>query len=231
VQTSQKISLNTRLVLALTLLILAISSGHADTFQLPTGDLLIVEAENGQLIIQSPNSRYVFEGNIRDTWGGKYLVTAEDFRRSAETLPIKGLNLNESEYNTFSIGSGSNLVWIWADPLCESCRAVARLVSNEKFSEYRFVFFLIPALGGESVELVKKAACEPDREKVKQAFIAAELSKLPAISCAPLRSDITAMMAQVLRIQVVPTVVSNKGIVFKGIPTQLKDWLNQNSKG
>jgi thiol:disulfide interchange protein DsbC len=195
----------------------------------PVGDLVVTEASDGTISVTSTNSRYTFEGSIKDNWRNRILITLADFKISSNTIPAKHLALNIEEYNGIAYGAGEKIVWIWADPLCKSCKTLIKESQKAKYSDYQFHVYLIPVLGGDSPILTQKAACEPNREEVLKRLLKRTLHELPEPSCDPMRYNLTLVVADVLKLNGVPTVVAPNGVIHRGVPANLESWLADNS--
>lgn len=195
----------------------------------PVGDLVVTEASDGTISVSSTNSRYSFEGNVKDNWSNKILLTLADFNRSTTTIPAKHLALNLEEYNSVAYGAGDKIVWIWADPLCPSCKTLIKESQKAKYSDYQFQVYLIPVLGGDSPMLTQKAACKTNRDEVLTRLLNRTLHELPEPTCDPMRYNLTLVIADVLKLNGVPTVVAPNGVIHRGVPANLEQWLAENS--
>lgn len=75
----------------------------AETVPLPMNRLLISE-KDGRIKIISDNGRYLFRGNIRDTWDRKDIQSIEDARESARRMNLDGADLDLSPLKPIRYG-------------------------------------------------------------------------------------------------------------------------------
>jgi thiol:disulfide interchange protein DsbC len=192
---------------------------------MPIRGLKAVQA-NGRLMFMSDTGRFVFVGDVYDTWSFKKLTSMEEIRDAANRVNLANFNLNiKDELKPYVIGSGKKEVVVFVDPLCPHCHSLLKDLENPP-DGYSFLVVTIPALGKDSGAKVRQLGCATDREQAKKALITGDYSNLqqdPNCDLLPVQKAL--VTAQVLGVQGVPFLVAPDGRVNRGRPQDLAAFL------
>lgn len=190
-----------------------------------------IQSSDGTLIFVGANGRYAIVGEIVDVWQKKSLKTAAEIEQSAKTIPVQALGVDPKTMNAFSIGEGSQAVTLFVDPLCGWCHELVKTVESNKTlqKDYRFNFYVVPALGDASNLIAKKLYCAGlDNAGKKDAFMA-HGKTLPEGKVDPkcdLRGyDRTLLASEMMGVQAVPFVIAPDGRFSRGMPRDLARFL------
>ncbi len=188
--------------------------------RLPVTGLSMIKAGDKTFLI-SDNGHFVVAGNLKliDMWQGKVISSVAD-TKGIDKVDLRKIGLSPDELSTFTIGTGKKEAVIFIDPQCNYCHDL--IIQLEPLGkEYTFKLVLIPVLGKESAEIIKKLICNKDQAQSLQALIAKDYSKLPALvrqegSCdlKPLQKAVVA--TKLLDIQGVPYIFLPSHNTFRG---------------
>lgn len=192
---------------------------------MPIRGLKAVQA-NGRLMFMSDTGRFVFVGDVYDTWSFKKLTSMEEIRDAANRVNLANFNLNiKDELKPYVIGSGKKEVVVFVDPLCPHCHSLLKDLENPP-KDYSFLVVTIPALGKDSGAKVRQLGCAADREKAKSALITGDYSGLQQTQdCDLMPLQKALVTAQILGVQGVPFLVAPDGRVNRGRPQNLVEFL------
>ncbi|RSE57645.1 DsbC family protein [Alcaligenes faecalis] len=194
--------------------------------QIPIRNLKAVESE-GQILYMSDNGRYVLVGQIYDIWTRKTLDTMDQIRRSTTHLSFKDMNMPIEELNTVSMGQGQSKVVAFVDPKCESCHVLIKQAQGMS-DDFTFQFVFVPALGESSVNQVKHISCTPDKQGVADAVLKNHVDRLAVPQDCDLKVfNTTLVAADLMGINGVPFIVAPNGEILRGLPNDLKSWLQE----
>ena len=199
--------------------------------RLPVTGMSMIDADNKTFLI-TDNGHFVVAGNFKlvDMWQGKVISSVED-AKGIDKVDLRKIGLSPDELSTFTIGTGKKEVVIFVDPQCNYCHdLIAQLEPLGK--EYVFKLVLIPVLGKESAETIKKLLCNKDKAQSLQALVDKDYSKLPALvrqegSCdlKPLQKAVVA--TKLLDIQGVPFIFLPSHNTFRGGAKSFKTLLEK----
>ena len=197
--------------------------------EMPVNGLLAYEAQNGSVIFMSMNGRYVFQGKMTDVWSAKKLISSEQILESAHSLPFETMGVDFDEYGALTLGYGPKIVHVITDPLCPACTKLNRAMQDLK-DQYTFKILVLPALGGQSVDLSARIACEPNRKKALQAFLDKESDQLSLPKNCNFDAFKTAsVVSDLIGVDAVPFIIAPDSSVNRGMPKDLEAWLSENS--
>lgn len=194
--------------------------------EIPIRNLKAVESE-GQILYISDNGRYVLVGQIYDLWTRQTLDTMNQIRRSVTHLSFDDMNMPIEELNSVSVGKGRSKVVAFVDPKCESCHTLIKQAQGLS-DDFTFQFVFVPALGEVSVKDVKHISCATDKQGVVDAVLKNRVGRLAA----PAECDLnvfntTLVAADLMGINGVPFIVAPDGEILRGLPNDLKTWLQE----
>lgn len=208
-------------------LVMAVQNTEIDDIvEIPIRNLKAVENE-GQILYMSDNGRYVLVGQIYDMWTRKTLDTMSQIQRSVTHLSFADMNMPIEELNTATVGQGQSKVVAFVDPQCESCHKLIK--QAQKLSDdFTFQFVFVPALGEGSVNDVKHISCTNDKKGVVDAVLKDRVSRLSA----PAECDLnvfntTLIAADLMGVNGVPFIVAPDGEILRGLPNDLRTWLQE----
>jgi thiol:disulfide interchange protein DsbC len=131
---------------------------------MPAGGLWEVRM-GSEVIYTDAQGRYVFQGQIVDTWKRQNLteeriakLTAFDFSK----LPLK-------DAVVWKRGTGARKLVVFADPNCGYCKRFERELNNVK--DITVYTFLLPILGGDSPEKSRAIWCAKDKGKTWRSWM------------------------------------------------------------
>lgn len=193
---------------------------------LPVTGVVVVQTGSGVKAI-SRNGRFVFDGQIYDTWNNTSIHTLEDAKRMASTLKLDGLNFDLAQLAPYSIGSGPLSVAIFVDPLCPYCKTLLDTLPQQS-DTYTFHLIPIPVLSKESAKVAVALECSKDQRQALRALLLEQYDGLTQFNdqCSHEPIAKRMMASQVLGVDVVPFIVSPSGTLYKGVPKMgLINWL------
>lgn len=138
--------------------------GIDEVKRLPVQGLSFVKSGDKIMLI-TDNGHFVVTGAFKliDMWQGKVLTSVSD-TKGIDKVDLRKIGLNPDEISAFTIGSGKKEVVIFIDPMCDYChQLIGQLESLGK--DYVFKLVLIPVLGNQSAEIIKKLICNPNNKK------------------------------------------------------------------
>ncbi|TAG49799.1 MAG: DsbC family protein [Betaproteobacteria bacterium] len=192
--------------------------------RLPGSNMQLVQAA-GNTFLMTENGRFaVVQGRLYDVWHNVEIKSVSDLDRVAAKLDLSRMKLDFNELATLTFGTGKRLVTAFIDPRCEHC-ATLLAQANSLTSEYQFRLVLLPLLGEQSVAEAKQLLCAPSGAVA--ALVAKRVASLPKPpnDCALAKLQKTIITARILGIESVPTVISPDGIVSRGVPESLSQFL------
>lgn len=196
-------------------------TGQAD---LPVETLKVLERD-GQLFFISGNGRYVFRGEVYDTWTQTPIDTIPQARHSASRILLDKMGVRISELFTLQLGDGPQQVVFFTDPQCTHCHALAD-EARALGAEYTFWLVPVPALGDESNRLVRRLACARDTGQQLAALLNGTIGDLATLETCP-DEGYTRNLLTATRIGVdgIPYLIAADGRVSRGRPGNFKHWL------
>ncbi len=182
---------------------------------------------NNRLVFMSDTGRFVFVGDVYDTWSFRKLATIEAVTDAVNRVNLANFNLDiRKELRPFVFGEGEKEVVVFVDPMCPHCHELLNDL-NDPPKGYSFLVLPIPALGAESGKKVRELGCATDRAQAKAALLTgnypALLPQAGACDLLPLQKAL--VTAQVVGVQGVPFVIAPDGRVKRGRPKSLLSFL------
>ena len=195
---------------------------------LPANGLKAIESD-GKIILMSDNGRFVFSGEMYDTWYRTSHTTVEELKNVATKIELDRMNLDIGQLNTLQKGSGPKNVVIFIDTQCRFCHQLMKEI--EPFlDEYTFQFVVSGILGEKSLQEAKAVSCAASKDLAFKAILSNKIQKLEqAATCNKAvmqKTEITKIMFGLKR---APFLIAPDGTTLSGKPRDLKKWLEANS--
>lgn len=195
---------------------------------LPIEEIKAVET-NGEIFFMSNNGRYVFRGQLTDTWHKRSLDTMQEIEYASNHIDLDLMGLPLDKLNTITIGGGSQRVVAFVDPKCSFCKTLIREALN-KTDKYTFKLVVVPALGEDSNNMSKALFCSADKSPAIEKFLAGDLKSLPQKdTCDTKHYDLTLTVAQLIGIDHVPFILSPDGRYRSGTGEGFWKWIERKS--
>ena len=197
--------------------------------KLPITGIQLIEA-GGNTYGVSDNGRFVFTGKIIDMWNGVQIKNTADANKYATKINVQKLGINFDELNPVVIGNGRSEFIVFVDPNCPHCHKI--LVAASKMKKHMFKFIMLPLLGSDSVEKMKKGACHNDRAAVSRALIDNKWEKITvgAADCGSVANQKAIVLARIFGVTSVPFTISVvDGAVQQGVPPDFAAWADEHS--
>ncbi len=197
---------------------------------LPVRRLKAVRSES-QIALISDNGRFVITGGqLMDIWQGRLLTTLDEIQHAATHVDFKKLGLNIDTLNTLTLGSGDQTVVAFIDPRSSPSRDLVK-AAQPLAKTYTFQFVIVPALGEASHQWAKAVACTKNKRTALKALLGNTLEQLSVPKdCAQTALHAyaqTLLLAQLIPIEGVPTLIAPDGRIQRGLPSNLKAWLER----
>jgi len=196
--------------------------------RLPVEGVMVVQKGDKTKIISS-NGRYVFNGEVIDTWLRTPIKNHADAKRSLSYINFNGANFKVDLLEPDVIGEGKNQIAIFFDPLCPHCE---RLLNDLPKNNTDFTYKLLPigVLGERSTVLVKQLKCAKNQDEVIPYILNHDFSKaLEQGECSEEKQTIIAkryIAAQALGVDSVPFMIRYDGKISRGYPEAgVAQWL------
>lgn len=192
--------------------------------ELPVETLKVLE-RNGQLFFVSGNGRYLFRGELYDTWTQAPIDTLQQARQSVSRVPLDKMGVQISELFALRLGEGPHQVVFFTDPQCSHCHALAD-EARALGAQYTFWLVPVPALGDESNRLVRRLACARDPDQQLAALLNGTIDDLATLERCP-EAAYTRNLLTATRIGVdgIPYLIAADGRVSRGRPGNFALWL------
>jgi thiol:disulfide interchange protein DsbC len=192
---------------------------------LPVDGLKVLEA-NGKLYFISGNGRYVFRGEVYDTWLQSHIDTIAQAQESSSRILLSKMGVRIDDLLTVRMGHGAKEVVFFTDPQCSQCHALAN-EADQYTNEYTFVFVPVPALGDESNRLIKRLACARDERQQLDALLHGTIEQLETLNKCPEEKYAKSLVtANLLGVDGIPYLISDDGRVSRGRPKNFEAWLS-----
>lgn len=192
---------------------------------LPIDSLKAVQV-NGEVFFMSKNGRYVFQGQLTDSWSKKTLDTIDEIEYSTKHIDVERFGLPIKDMNVITFGNGPETVYSFVDPQCGYCKSFVK-EAKEKLEEYTFKLIVVPALGEKSNKLSKSLYCASDKSKSLEAFMADDLSNLQQKdACDSKYYDLTLTFAQLVGVNAVPFMIAPDGRYKAGAGKDVWKWIS-----
>lgn len=190
---------------------------------LPVNQIQAIET-NGEIFFMSQNGRFVFRGQLTDTWHKKSLDTMDEIKYAAGHINIDVMGLPLDQMNTITIPGGPERIIVFVDPQCSYCKSFIDQ-AQEKTDKYTFKIVVVPALGTKSNALSKALFCSSDKSNALQMLLDGKLGEMPQkINCNTKHYDLTLTVAQLFGIKQVPFFISPDGRYKPGAGTEKGFW-------
>jgi thiol:disulfide interchange protein DsbC len=196
--------------------------------ELPISKLFFVQADGGSYMI-SADGRFAIKGTIQDVWHRRTLRTIADVQ-AAERVPLANMKFNfEKDLASLQVGSTDipRQGVIFADPTSQLTKDfLAQVLENEE--KYNFTVIMMPLVGGdEAASRAISILCAPDREAaIRDMANGTDDSFMETNEgCGDQKLTFTVFMQEVFRIENLPHLVREDGLVSSGLPEDLDAWL------
>lgn len=186
-----------------------------------------VELEDGQILFISQNGRFVVQGRLTDVWTKQALDTMDEIKHASTHVDLDSLNMDLSQMNTFTFGSGPQRVVLFADPNCSFCKKYIEDARAKADARYHYTVVVVPALGDDSNRLSRNLFCAADKSNAVDLFLNGGLDTLiQRPNCDIKQYDLTLTLAQMLEITAVPYFIAPDGRYRTGgNPADVNNWL------
>lgn len=196
--------------------------------EIPLGSLKAVQVD-GEVFFMSKNGRYVFQGQLTDSWNKVTLDTIEDIEYSTKHINVERFGLPMDSMNVITFGHGPKTVYIFVDPQCAFCKKFVT-VAKTKTSEYTFRLIVVPALGKESNRQSKALFCSKSKSNALDAFMNNQLGNLVQKEhCDSKYYDLTLTFAQLVGVNAVPYMIAPDGRYKAGAEKGIWKWIENES--
>jgi len=199
--------------------------------RLPATGLSYIKAGDKKFLT-TDNGHFVIAGNfvLVDMWQGKVIKSVAD-TKNVEKVDLRKIGIKPEEISSFTIGSGKKEVTVFIDPQCPYCNDLIKQM-EPLGKEYKFFLTLVPVLGKESAEIIKKVICNKDQTQSLAALLAKDFSKLPALNRDDKTCDLkplqkAVVMTKLLDIQAVPYIFLPSKNTFRGGAKSFKTLLEK----
>jgi len=178
---------------------------------LPVEEIQVLET-NGKIYFVSKNGRFVFQGQLTDSWHKKPLDTMDEIKYAASHIDLDVMGLPLDDLNTITISGGPERVVVFVDPLCAYCKSFIK-EAKLRTDKYTFKIIVVPALGKQSNVLSKSLFCASDKSNALEMFMNNNLGSLPQkkSNCDTNNYDLTLTVAQLFGIRSVPFFIAPDG--------------------
>lgn len=182
----------------------------------------------------SQNGRFIMRGAIFDSWTGETIQTMDALRAAKKTVNMADLGLKDEDVDPFYWGNGPREVTVFVDPLCPFCSQLFdQLLSDPSYArDYRFTIYTVPFLGDDSSKAVTVLSCAPDRDEAVRALLTKDrrwMQTQPTPEkCDPQPIIQRTILSQMLGITGVPYLIGAEGGVARGMPADLRTFLQTN---
>ena len=198
--------------------------------ELPIAKLFFVEAEQGTYIISS-DGRFVFEGVLKDVWHRKTIHDLVD-AKSVERTPVSNIGfVPEEQLAHFVIGNQKlpRQGVAFVDPTSSHTSVFLKhLVAQE--DKVNWTIVLLPLVGGNpAIDRSRRLWCASDLKQAKLDLINGtdkSFSKLKD-GCTEEPILMAMMLTDIFRIQSLPHIIREDGLVSNGYPEKFDEWYKQ----
>lgn len=193
---------------------------------LPIKEIKAVET-NGEIFFMSENGRYVFRGQLTDTWHKRPLDTVQEIEYAASHIDLDLMGLPLDKLNTITIAGGPERIVAFIDPKCSFCKTLIKEAMNNT-DKYTFKLVVVPALGDDSNDMSKSLFCSADKSNALKMFLTGDLKYLPQKNtCDTKHYDLTLTVAQLIGIDHVPFILSPDGRYRSGTGEGFWKWIEK----
>jgi thiol:disulfide interchange protein DsbC len=191
--------------------------------ELPIQQIRAVESSEG-LVFVGDNGRFVFKGELIDTWNKVPLRKMSEVSYAATHINLDTMGLDITELNTITFGTGNKRIVAFVDPLCPHCKSwLETAMSKQK--EFTFHLIVVPVLGDESNRLAKLLYCAQSKEKRFDAFRGGSINDLSQDKKCNLKNyDKTLTVAQLFNIKEIPFFIAPDGRYKSGAGATFWQW-------
>ena len=191
---------------------------------LPVEEIQALET-NGKIYFVSKNGRFVFQGQLTDSWQKKPLDTIDEIKYAASHIDLDVMGLPLDDLNTITISGGPERIVVFVDPLCTYCKSFIE-GAKLRTDRYTFKIIVVPALGKQSNVLSKSLFCSADKSNALESFMNNSLGTLPQKpNCDTSNYDLTLTVAQLFGIRSVPFFIAPDGRYKSGAGAGFWDWV------
>ncbi|WP_028113085.1 DsbC family protein [Ferrimonas kyonanensis] len=199
-----------------------------------SGDIHVVETDDGSHYYITGNRRYLIEGRIVDLWRKIEITSLDQARTSSRVLP-KHFGITDDSLPLLKVGNPSlpRMGYVFVDPNCGYCKQLMQFMEDNK-DKYHFDLVLTPIMGERSALRAQQLWCAKDRNKATRDLIFQSNSDNPAKSDCDARPLAQAeVLRQMVGVRGVPFLLREDGLTLGGLPkgkdngigTGLDEWL------
>ncbi|MFC1336967.1 MAG: DsbC family protein [gamma proteobacterium symbiont of Clathrolucina costata] len=182
---------------------------------------------NGKLYFVSENGRFVFQGQLTDSWHKKSLDTIDEIRYAASHINLDVMGLPLDDLNTITIPGGPERIVVFVDPQCPYCKTFIN-DAKKKTDKYTFKIIVVPALGDKSNALSKSLFCASDKRNALNLMMTNKLDTLAQkTNCDTKHYDLTLTVAQLFGIRSIPYFISPDGRYRAGAGKDFWTWVDK----
>lgn len=192
--------------------------------------LIAIETDSKHMILMNETGRFVFKGDLYDTYNGmKKLNNVDDIRNYALKTNYKALKLDPETLSSARIGNGEKEVVIYVDAESSITTSIIDQVNDYPDRDsYTFYFVPIPADSAKSKDLAMKFYCarEAGNSEIGNLLYSGGLDKLSTDKCNFDNFQKTIAAAYYTNVDGLPFFVDYDGSISRGVPAQgLYQWL------
>jgi thiol:disulfide interchange protein DsbC len=198
--------------------------------EMPISKLMFVEAEQGTFLISS-DGRFVIEGTIKDVWHRKTIKSAADVKQTQRT-PISNIGFKpEEQLAYFTVGNPElpRQGVAFVDPTSlYTTQFLEQLEANQ--DEVNWTVVLLPLVGGtNAINRSVHLHCARDRDQAKLDFIHGTDVSFSDMTegCTDEKVLLGMMLTDVYRIENLPHLIREDGLVSSGLPVDFESWFTQ----
>ena len=213
------------------------AAGQADTIRkapirnivtLPANGIKAIETD-GKIMLMSDNGRFVFSGEMYDTWYQESHTTLKSLQDVATKIHLDRMRLDINQLNTITLGTGKKEVVLFVDTQCSYCHALIK-ETNGFLDEYTFKIVFAGILGQTSLSEAEKVSCAANKKDVLKAVLRGRASKLDQIdNCNKSIQEKTEITKIMFGLKRAPFLIAPNGSTLSGKPQDLGIWLEANS--
>lgn len=198
--------------------------------EMPISKLMFVEAEQGNYLI-STDGRFVIEGTVKDVWHRRTLRTVDDVIATQRT-PVSNIGFQpEAQLAHFIVGDPElpRQGVAFVDPTSAYTTQFLQML-NDKAQDVNWTVVLMPLVGGSAaVDRSLRLHCASDRDQALLDFIHGTSHSFNSMreGCSDEKVMLGMYLTELFRIQNLPHIIREDGLVSSGLPVDFDAWFNQ----
>jgi thiol:disulfide interchange protein DsbC len=192
------------------------AAGEIRNEPLPITHMLLSE-KDGKVKVLSSNARFEFRGELVDRWSGQVIDSAAKANRAYNYMDFSKINFEVEQLNPYYIGSGTQTVTVFVDPLCPYCKEL--LAQLQRLARFRFAVVPIGIMGPQSIKIANELACARDQGAAFAQLRTGDYSTLAQRPACDTGDQVRRLItAQLFGIRQVPFLLRHDGLVQRGMP-------------